>query len=449
MHSRPSRSVRSQPWLLLACLLCVGAGVVAALNFASPASAQHHRRRPGVRVAGTRVQLQAGHWIATWGASPEAPAPGTRAAAGFADQTIRNVVFTSVGGTMVRVRFTNAFGTVPVQIGRAAIGVAGDGGRVVAGTSVPLAFDGRPAVSIPPGGEVVSDPAPLAVRGLQNLAVSVFLPRSTGPATEHAIARQANYVAEGDHARDGSGSAFTAQDASWFFIDGVDVLSRAPGAGTIVALGDSITDGVGSRVGADARWPNDLARRLDASGQETVGVVDEGIAGNRVLSDPPCCGPSAVARFQTDVAERSGAREVILLEGINDIGQVRTDGLLTAPHADVSAAEIIAGDEELISAAHAAGLEIIGATLTPFGGSVRWTAAGELKREQVNNWILTSAAFDGVIDFAKAVADPADPQIFDPVYDSGDHLHPNDAGYVAMANAINLTMLRRHERRAR
>jgi len=375
--------------------------------------------------------------------------PGTLAADGFANQTIRNVVFTSVGGTMVRVRFTNAFGTVPLEIGRAAIGPAGGGGPPAVGTSVPLAFDGRPSVLIPPGGEVVSDPAPLAVRALQALAVSVFLPGPTGPATEHAVARQVNYVADGNHSLDGSGSAFTAQDTSWFFIDGVDVLSRAASAGTIVALGDSITDGVGSRTGADARWPNDLARRLDASGQAAIGVVDEGIAGNRVLSDPPCCGPSAVARFQTDVAERSGAREVILLEGINDIGQARSDGPLTAPHADVSAAEIIAGDEELIRDAHAAGLQIIGATLTPFGKSVHWTAAGELKRAQVNNWILTSGAFDGVIEFAKAVADPADPQMLDPAYDSGDHIHPNDAGYLAMANAINLTMLRRHERRAR
>jgi lysophospholipase L1-like esterase len=444
MHSRPSRSARLQPWLLLACLFCVGVGVVAALSFASPASAQHHRRRLGVRVAGTRIQLQVGQWLATWGASPEAPVPGTPAADGFADQTIRNVVFTSVGGTMARVRFTNAFGTVPLEIGRAAIGPAGGGGAPVA-----LAFDGRASVLIPPGGEVVSDPAALAVRALEALAVSVFLPGPTGPATEHAVARQVNDVAYGNHALDGSGSAFTAENTSWFFIDGVDVLSGATGAGTIVALGDSITDGVGSRTGADTRWPNDLARRLDASGKAAIGVVDEGIAGNRVLSDPPCCGPSAVARFQTDVAARSGAREVILLEGINDIGQVRTDGPLTAPHADVSAAEIIAGDEELIRDAHAAGLQIIGATLTPFGGSAHWTAAGELKRQQVNNWILTSGAFDGVIDFAKAVADPADPQMLDPAYDSGDHIHPNDAGYLTMANAINLTMVRRHERRAR
>jgi lysophospholipase L1-like esterase len=392
--------------------------------------------------------VPSGTWIATWGAAPQAPTANNPYAGGFANETVRNVVFCSVGGTMVRVRFTNMYGAAPLDIGRASIGLTGDGALIAGGTDVRLSFGGKPSVVIPPGGEAVSDPVPLTAQGLQDLSVSLFLPSPTGPPTEHAMAQQRGYVAGGDHALDPGGSAFTAQDSSWYFIGSVDVLTRAPTAGAIVALGDSITDGVGSRDGANARWPNDLARRLDSGGQ-AIGVVDEGIGGNRVLSDPPCCGVSAEARFGRDVAERSGARVVILLEGINDIGQVRTTGPLRAPHDDVSAAQIIAGDEEIIREAHAAGLQIIGATLTPFGGSVHWTAAGAVKRDEVNSWILTSGAFDGVIDFANMLADPADPQRLDPAYDSGDHLHPNDAGYKAMADAISLTMLRRHERRAR
>ena len=219
------------------------------------------------------------------------------------------------------------------------------------------------------------------------------------------------------------------------------MLTHVAGAGAIVALGDSITDGVGSGLGRNARWPNDLARRVDQSGRGAVGVVDAGIGGNRVLSAPPCCGVSAIARFPRDVVARAGAREVILLEGVNDIGQVRGSGALSAPHTVVSAAQIIAGDEEIVRQAHAAGLRIIGATMTPFAGSHHFSANGELTRERVNRWIRGGGAFDGVIDFARVLADPADPERLDPAYDSGDHIHPNDAGYQAMASAINLTML--------
>jgi lysophospholipase L1-like esterase len=444
MGSRAGRVWRRW-WPLYGCLLLCGAGVAGTLSFASPATAQHHRR-PVIHAA---YGSTGARWISTWAASPQAASPGSLGARGFANQTIRNVVFSSVGGQIVRVRFTNVFGASSLRIGRAAIGLAGHGSSVVSGTDVPLSFRGQPSVLVPPGAEVVSDPVTLAVPGQQDLAVSVFVPRPTGPATGHIQAQQVNYVARGDHVLDQGGSAFTLRAPSWYFVDSVDVVNRAAGAGTIVALGDSITDGVGSRPGANARWPNDLARRLDPGGRGDTGVVDEGIGGNRVLSDPPCCGVSAVRRFGRDVAARAGAREVILLEGINDIGQVRTAGPQHAPHTWVTAAQIIAGDERIIREAHAAGLAILGATMTPFGGSVHWTAAGEIVREQVNRWILTSGAFDGAIDFARVLADPADPEMLDPAYDSGDHLHPNDAGYQAMANAISVVALRRLERAKR
>jgi lysophospholipase L1-like esterase len=220
------------------------------------------------------------------------------------------------------------------------------------------------------------------------------------------------------------------------FADGIDVVPSAQIAGSVVALGDSITDGVHSTVNANNRWPNYLARRFDALHGRTMSVVDEGISGNRVLSDAGTAGVSALARLSRDVLQQPGSKDVILLEGINDIGQ---SDLGTTPF--VSADDLISAYKQIITQAHAAGLKIFGATLTPFEGAFYWSPAGEATREAVNHWILTSGAFDGTIDFASVTADPANPEMFNPAYDSGDHLHPNDAGYQAMANAINLKML--------
>ena len=200
----------------------------------------------------------------------------------------------------------------------------------------------------------------------------------------------------------------------------------------MVALGDSITDGVGSTAGADARWPNDLARRLDALAGPTLAVADEGVGGNRVLIGARCCGASAEARFERDALDQPGVRDIIVLEGINDIG---------FSLGGVSTAQIIAGYEQLIGHAHARGLRIFGATLLPFQGAGYYTPAGEATREAVNTWIRTSGAFDGVVDFDAVMRDPADPLRLNPAYDCGDHLHPDDAGYQAMADAISLQML--------
>ncbi|MGE5293117.1 MAG: SGNH/GDSL hydrolase family protein [Micromonosporaceae bacterium] len=371
--------------------------------------------------------------------------PGDLSSAGFTDQTIRNIVWTSAGGQAARVRLSNTFGAQAVTFGHVDIGVSAGGASVVAGTSHLVTFGGRKSVTIAPGAEVVSDPVPMPVPAETDLAVSLFTRAATGPATYHADAQQTNYVSTpGDYADSESGSAFTTTTQSWYFLDDVDVQVSPRTKGTIVAFGDSITDGFASTAGANARWPNDLARRILAGPPGQVHpVVDEGISGNRILNDSPCFGVNAQARFTRDAAARTGARYVVLLEGINDIGFSQTPNSgCTAPNTDVPAGQIIAGYKHIIAAAHAAQLKIIGGTLTPFQGASYYSAAAETKREAVNRWIRTSGAFDGVIDFDAAVRDPASPLQMLPAYDSGDHLHPNDAGYQAMADAINLAIFR-------
>jgi lysophospholipase L1-like esterase len=376
--------------------------------------------------------------MSTWAAAPMAAAPASMAApddfsaAGFANQTIRDVVWTSVGGQAARIGLSNRFGTQPVTFGQVDVGVSAGGAYLAPGTNHLVTFAGSRSVTIPPGGSAVSDPVKMMIPAETDLAVSLYAQGATGPATYHSDAQQISYVsspmAPGDYADSGSAGAFTVTSQHWYFLDDVDVQVGPQVGGTIVAFGDSITDGYHSDVNANARWPNDLARRLLAnpSGQADA-VVDEGISGNQVLRNSVLFGVSADARFLRDAIGRSGARYVILLEGINDIGFNSTP-----------VAQIIAGYLNLIAAAHAAGLKIFGATLTPFQGSGYYTAAREAEREAINQWIRTSGAFDGVIDFDRAVRDPADPLRLLPAYDSGDHLHPNDAGYQAMADSINL-----------
>jgi lysophospholipase L1-like esterase len=379
-------------------------------------------------------------WVATWTASPMAAAPERLAApddfssAGFDGQTIRDIVWTSAGGQAARISVSNQFGTRPVTFGQVDIGISAGGPLIVPGTSHRVTFAGNASVTIAPGASAVSDPVAMAVPAQTDLAVSLYASGPTGPATYHSDAQQINYVSTpGDYAGSESAAAFTITSQHWYFLDEVDVQAGAATAGTVVAFGDSITDGYRSTVGANDRWPNDLARRLLADPLARVhAVVDEGISGNRVLANSVLFGVNAQARFLLDAAAVSGARYVILLEGINDIGFTLTP-----------AARIIAGYEHLIAAAHAAGLKIFGATLTPFQGSGYYSAAGEAEREAINRWIRTSGAFDGVIDFDQAVRDPADPLRLLPAYDSGDHLHPNDAGYKAMADAINLALFAR------
>jgi lysophospholipase L1-like esterase len=427
---------------VLAAGLAIGAIVGLVLGLTAATSRRGASVRPAAHVAPSGGAA-GGRWIASWTASPEAAPPGSAFSGGFRDQTIRNVIYTSAGGTLARVRLDNTFGSQPLVVGRAAIGVVRQGATLVPGTSLALTFAGRRSTLIPPGGQALSDPIHLTVHPLQSLAVSVFVPQPTGPPTQHDDAEEPNYVVAGDHVLAGGPPSFALPLDSWYLVSGLDVWAPGHGHAAVVALGDSITNGDGTVSGANARWPNDLERRLYARpGGSLLSVVDAGIDGNRVLNPSPCCGQSALARFGRDVLSQAGVREVIVLEGINDIG-FGSSSPLAVPRVAVSAQQIIAGYEQLIAHAHAAGLKIFGATLTPFKRSQTWTPAREATRDAVNAWIRHSGAFDGVIDFARAVADPRDRQRLDPRYDYGDHLHMDDAGYQAMADAINLAMLLR------
>jgi lysophospholipase L1-like esterase len=389
-------------------------------------------------------------WVGSWASSPmdgtvnvfnQATCPA--GSGKLTNQTVRNIVYTSVGGNRVRIRLSNAFGTAPLTIGDASVAVAETGAQTVPGTMRQLQFNGQTSVTIPVGDEVVSDPVRMTVHALTDLAVSVYVPTMSGPATYHATAIQDSFVsATGDFATTDSAASYPTTITCWMFADGVDVPGSARVTGSVVAFGDSITDGFQSDTNANDRWPNVLARRLDAIGGPTLSVVDEGISGNQVLTDSPFAGVSALHRLTRDVLDQPGAKAVILLEGINDIGF--TDLGLDNPPA--TAASIEAGYEQIIAAAHAHGLRIYAGTLTPFltlpvATSGYQDAAGEVIREQVNDWILTQHKFDGVINFAAELAGPSDPQAFNPVYDSGDHLHPNDFGYTVMGDSIALSML--------
>ena len=379
------------------------------------------------------------HWVGTWAASPQSVDPFTPATpASFSGQTIRQIVHTSIEGQKIRVRFTNEFGATALAIGAAHVALQSSDSTILAGSDRVLTFAGQTAVSIPKGAPMLSDPVDLKVAALSNVVITIYLPNPTSNTTFHALGRQTTYVSGPGNFTGSVAFPTASMTQSWYFISALDVLAK-PRSVAVVTLGDSITDGYASTVDANRRWPNVLAERLQASHRfEHVAVMDQGISGNRVRHDT--IGPNALSRLDRDVLAASGVKYVTLLEGINDIG---FSGFL--PDEEVSAQEIIAGHLQIIERAHAQGLLIYGATLTPFGGlgAPYETPAGEAKRQTVNQWIRTSNAFDAVIDFDRAVRDPANPTRIRAAYDSGDHLHPNDAGYRAMAESIDLRLFAR------
>jgi lysophospholipase L1-like esterase len=381
---------------------------------------------------------------------PVAPPPGQTFApppyVHFTNQTLRQIVHTTIGGSKARVVLSNAYGTAPVTIGAAHLALGDKEGAIQTASGRALTFSGKPTITIPANAVMYSDPVTLTVPQMADLAIDLYLPGTTNtPATltMHGGAFQTSYISETGNFVGKPTLPQVGTTRSWFLLSRVDVV--APDAtGAVVAFGDSITDGAGSTADTNNRWPDHLARRLQAQGLR-LAVLNVGINGNRVLGEATVpagvdvravgAGINALARFERHVLSVPGVTHVIVLEGINDIGNARENPTPTAE-------DLIAGHKQLIEQAHARGLKIFGATLTPFWGAAYYTEVGEAKRQALNEWIRTGKAYDGVVDFDQATRDPNDPKKLLAQYDSCDYLHPGDAGYKAMGDAIDLALFK-------
>jgi lysophospholipase L1-like esterase len=412
-----------------------GAAVTAAAAGVLPPTAAHASGSP--------------HWVATWAAVPTAVPPGEPTV--LTDRTVRHVVHGSVGGDEIRIRLTNEFGETPLRVGAVRVALragAGASTDTVAGSDRRVTFGGRPDVTVPAGAPLVSDPVRLRLAPGGDLVISIYLPDRTPVTTLAAFAFQDNVIAIGDvtAARTVTPVATVAQD---LFLSGVAVRS---GGSAVVTLGDSITNGANTAANTDQRWPDLFAARLRGAGLHR-GVANVGVSGNRLLHDPnppagsdaesfaAYFGPAALRRFDRDVLAQPGRAYLIVLLGVNDLGH---PGTVAPPAEVVSADDLIHGHRQLISRAREAGLRVFGGTILPFKDDTLdfWSADNERKRQIVNRWIRTGGEYDGVIDFDRAMQAPGDPLHLNPAYDSGDHLHPNDAGMVVMAAAVPLRFFR-------
>ncbi|WP_437069724.1 GDSL-type esterase/lipase family protein [Streptomyces sp. enrichment culture] len=395
---------------------------------------------------GDAAPASTGTWVGAWSAAPAAAEPGTEAR-GLAGRSVRNVVHTSVGGTRARVTLSNLFGLRPLTLTHASLALAeGDGAAARAGTMRRLTLGGRARVVVPAGGQVVSDPVALEVPHDTDVLVTTYSPVASGPVTVHPRARQTSYAAVGDRTEDLTGTAYTEQVDAWRYVTALDVFS-AEADGTLVALGDSLTDGSSSSAGENRRWPDALARRLrEAAGEgrdvPRYGVLNQGISGNRVTGDgyirpgartvlPQ--NPGGLRRFGRDVAAGPGVKVVVVDLGVNDILRHPAGG---------DPDRVLSGLRELTRRAHAHGIRVVGATLMPFKGHPAYTDAREESRRRINAAIRAGGVFDAVADFDEALRDPYDPRRLRFDYDSGDHLHPSDRGYARMAEAVDLDDLK-------
>lgn len=366
-------------------------------------------------------------WAGTWGASPTIPLAGSK---GYENQTIRQVVRLSQGGTSFRIRFTNEYGDKPLDIGAATIALAGPDGNAV-GAPISITFSGKTVTTIPQNAPLLSDPIRIDAKALDSLSISLFLPTDTGPCTCHFAGTATTWVSNtGDFTK--TGFEARSKTNSRAFISAVEVETASPR--TIITFGDSITDGTASTNDANRRWPDVLAERLVAAGMPSA-ISNQAIAGNRVLAQQGAIfGANALARFDRDISSVPNARWLIVLEGVNDIGAAGPN----PPSADT----IIAGYRQLIARSHAQGIKVYFATVLPYEGARYFTDTGDGIRQQLNAWIRTSGEPDGVIDFDAATQDPANPRRMKAELQSGDWLHPNDAGYKVMGEAIDLTLFR-------
>jgi lysophospholipase L1-like esterase len=414
-----------------------------------------------VILASVQVASAQDHWVTTWVAAPQQPRGGgpppaaqpaatpggQRGQAGpvgpavaapptaFNDQTIRMIVHTSLGGRRARVTLSNAYGNASLKIGTVHVALRSKESAIVPASDRTLMFNGKPAVTIPQGAQMISDPVDLEIPQLGDVAVSVYIPEESGQLTTHATGLHTTYIAKGNVAANPALNDATTT-RSYYWISAIDVMAPAD-AGAIVAFGDSITDGATSTNDADRSWPSAFAARiLTTAGTPKMAVLNQGISGNRLLADG--AGVNALARFDRDVLGMSGVKWVMILEGINDIGQTTSARGNAPPPNPVTADELIGSIKQMIERAHAHGIKLAGCTLTPYEGAGYYSEKGEEVRQAVNRWIRTGGAFDAVVGFEKATQDPANPKTFTPAFNNGDHLHPNDAGYKAMADAIDL-----------
>jgi len=393
-----------------------------------------------VAPAQTRTALSAapvGQWVGTWATAPFDGDPWHEIPT-LVDCTLLEVVHTSIAGKALRVRLTNEFGIEPLRIDAATIGLSTGESAIQAGSLHALSFGGKSSIVIPAGAQVLSDPVELATPAFVDLAVSLFLPlQQVSAVSVHSSSQQTNYIQVGNEANATRLTSPTTTP-SWFFLKGIDVQPVIAGAGAVVAFGDSITDGANSSDDLNHRWPDYLAVRLHNNpATANLSVLNEGIGGNCVLIT--CVAQNALARFDRDVLAQAGVRYVIVLEGINDIGRLHDPN---RPDYHLTAEDLEQGLSQLVARAHEHGIKVFGATVVPYQGAGYVTDKGEQIREAVNTWTRTSGVFDGFVDFDKATRDTEHPLAIAPQYDSGDHLHPKDAGYAAMADSIDLSLFR-------
>lgn len=396
-------------------------------------------------LLGPATAEAAQRWVATWAATA---APAVAADGSFNNQSLRQIVRVSLGGTSFRVQLSNEYGSAPLVIGAAHVAVAGAGAAIKAGTDRVLTFQGAATATIAPGARLVSDPVALGVADRGRLAVTLYFPGPASPGALHRYGAQTAFVSPAGDYTAALTMPVARSSVARYFLANVEVLA-ADAARTVVTLGDSITDGNGSTRNTNRRWPDRLAERLPGrANARPRAVINQGYSSNRLLHDtvrvpPNKLGkvPSALDRFARDVLDQAGVGYLVLLEGINDIGLPAALGL---PAEEVTAAQITDAYIALTAQAHARGIKVVVGTLTPAGGAAApsyGSADADAKRQVVNQWIRASAAFDAVVDFDLALRDPAQPSRLLPAYDSGDHIHPNDAGYLAMANAVNLALI--------